>query len=130
MYCNPAFIVCFTKGLPNVRLTLVQDGNSSTNCCDVINATTSCRVHPVSIACQFNGSVPLLVQILHNDVNLFEQNVTNNQRSVRHNATNHLSSGVYQCIASNPYGSVQTSLYVLVQGMYSNRSSILWHSKL
>ena len=117
MYCNPAFIVCFTKGLPNVSLTLVQDRNSSTNC-DVINPTTSCRVHPVSIVCQFNGSVPLLVQILHNAVILVQQTVTDNQRSLQHNATNHLSSGVYQCIATNLYGSIQTNLYVLVQGIY------------
>ena len=109
-------------GLPDVNLTLVhvQDGNSSTKCV-AINSTTSCRVpsivSSITIMCHFDGYVPLLVQILHNAVILFQQNMTDNQRSVQHNATNRLSSGVYQCIANNPYGSTQTSLHVLVQGI-------------
>ena len=121
MFCNARKSNFTFPGLPNVNLTLVQDENLSTNC-DAISTTTACKVNPivssVSIVCYFDGSVPLLVQILHNAVIIFQQTVADNQRSVQHNynATNRRWSGVYQCVANNSYGSTQISLYVAVQG--------------
>ena len=98
MYYRSAFPFVYL-GLPSVNLTLTQSANVST----------------ISIVCDCDGSAPLLVQILHNAVILFQQNVTDDQRSVGTHNVSILSSGIYQCIASNPYGSKQTSLFVRLQ---------------
>jgi hypothetical protein len=106
--------------LPKVNLTLaMQDGNLSTNCNAVIS-TVACRipsaVSSFAVVCQFDGSVPLVVQILHNASVIFGQNVTDNQTSVQlYREPNQ--SGVYQCLVNNPYGSTQKSLYVSAQGI-------------
>ena len=109
----------FRLGLPSVNLTLTQDGNP--NCtCNAINSSETCRLdlHPnvslINIQCDYDGSAPLLVQIFHNAIILFQQNVTGDQRSVTHTVSNS-SSGSFQCIANNLYGSKQTSLFVYFQ---------------
>jgi hypothetical protein len=82
--------------------------------CRATNGTTACPLYSnvtVGIMCNCNGSGPLSVQILFNADILFQQNVTSGQRSVMYNVSNPLS-GMYQCIASNSYGSRQTSLFV------------------
>ena len=118
MYYGAAFPFVHL-GLPSVNLTLTQSGSLNFTC-QAINASTACRLHPnvssiqVSIVCDCGGSAPLLLQILHNAVVLFQQNVTDGQRSVTHNVSSP-SSGVYQCISSNSYGSKQTSLLVRLQ---------------
>ena len=116
MYYRSAFPFVHL-GLPSVNLTLTQSGSLNFTC-QAINASTACRLHPnvstISIVCDCGGSAPLLLQILHNAVALFQQNVTDGQRSVTHNVSSP-SSGVYQCIASNSYGSKQTSLLVRLQ---------------
>jgi hypothetical protein len=104
--------------LSKLNLSLIiQDGNSTTNC-DSLNTTEECRVYSVvsslTAVCQFDGSVPLLVKILHNAATVFQQNVTDHQRSLQHNFSNPVSSGIYQCIVTNPYGSTQTSVYAHV----------------
>ena len=116
MYYGSAFPFVHL-GLPSVNLTLTQSGSLNVTC-QAINASTACRLHPnvssISIVCDCGGSAPLLLHILHNAVVLFQQNVTDGQRSVTHNVSSP-SSGVYQCIASNSYGSNQTSLLVRLQ---------------
>jgi hypothetical protein len=111
--------------LPSASLSLVLDGKASTDC----NSATVCRIHPsvssVIILCQFTGSLPLLVQILHNTVSFFEETVTDNQRSVQIRMTNNVSPGAYQCIVNNPYGSTQTSLNIIVQGVSTPTSETL-----
>ena len=113
MYYRSAFPFVHL-GLPSVNLTLTQSANLNSTC-HAINVSTACILHPnvstISIVCDCDGSVPLLVQILHNAVILFQQNVTDDQRCVAHNVSIP-SSGIYQCLASNPYGSKQTSLFV------------------
>jgi hypothetical protein len=113
------YTVSFTDPqLSKLNLSLIiQDGNSTTNC-DSLNTTEECRVYSVvsslTAVCQFDGSVPLLVKILHNAATVFQQNVTDHQRSLQHNFSNPVSSGIYQCIVTNPYGSTQTSVYAHV----------------
>ena len=106
-------------GLPSVNLTLTQDGNPNSTC-NAINSSETCRfdLHPnvsvITIECDYDGSTPLLVQIFHNAVILFQRNVTDDQRSVTHTVSSP-SSGIFQCIASNPYGSKQISIFVRSQ---------------
>ena len=105
-------------GLPSVNLTLTQDGNPNST----INSSETCRfdLHPnvsvITIECDYDGSTPLLVQIFHNAIILFQRNVTDDQRSVTHTVSSP-SSGIFQCIASNPYGSKQISVFVSSQSI-------------
>ena len=66
------------------------------------------------VTCIIAGSQPLHVQILRDLSVIYSQTLTNQTDTVQFGRL--VSSGVYQCLVSNEYGSEQSSQFIEVPG--------------
>ena len=66
------------------------------------------------VTCIIAGSQPLHVQILRNLSVIYNEMLTNQTDTVQFGRL--VSSGVYQCLVSNEYGSEQSSQFIEVPG--------------
>ena len=87
------------------NLTKCKTNSSSTTECDLMQSNSSLR-----ILCTAEGSTPVTVQLVKDGTQLRSE--TNR---IFH-TDNNPQPGIYQCIATNKYGSHQTSIYVTISG--------------
>lgn len=98
VYSLPTASLTLTETSPSRNLT---ECNSTATQCDLMQSNSS-----LIIDCMAEGSTPVFVQLVNNGVLL-----SNKTSQVSH-ADDSPQSGIYQCVASNKYGSHQTSVYV------------------
>ena len=111
--------IFYCQALPTVKLTVTENDNMNKNgnsCSSENSSTTVCDLtssKSVNITCYVQGSASVTVQLIDNGQVLQHESNTN---YVQHTIVKP-SAGIYQCIASNEYGSRQTTIYVLLPGM-------------
>ena len=104
------------KGLPTTNLTVVESGLARSDiisCKTSSSSVTECHLMQsiaVHCTCTAEGSKPVTVQLFNNGIEL-----RNESGNISH-TINNPQSGIYQCIATNKYGSHQTSMFIRVPG--------------
>lgn len=105
---------------PSVVLTMIEvNGQQDTTICRAVSSlTTDCTLISSNVAvtvvfvCTATGSTPLVVQLFKNAKLLRQVNASDTLINKIHSP----SSGIYQCVATNQYGSQQTSMYLQLKG--------------
>ena len=94
------------------------DGNGS-SCSSEISSTTDCPLmysnSSAIITCAAQGSTPLELQLINN---MHELQHASNTNYLQH-MIDKPSAAIYQCMASNEYGSRQTTIYISLPGKYN-----------